>query len=695
MSDLFNADDPKPTKAPAPAKATAKAAPKAAPKPAAKPVAKAGGDAYTAADIEVLEGLEPVRKRPGMYIGGTDERAYHHLAAEIIDNSMDEAVAGHASIIEIELQPGNRLVVKDNGRGIPVDSHPKFKDKSAMEVIFTTLHAGGKFGGGAYETSGGLHGVGSSVVNALSSELIVEVAKDKKLYRQTYSRGHPTSKLEDLGAINNRRGTTVSFIPDTDIFGTRMNFRPHTLWRMVRSKAYLFRGVKIRWNCDPALLKDKEDKDVPEKAELHFPGGLADYVAELLNERRTVTPVPFEGLADFPEGPGRVEWAVAWPLDEDGMLNSYCNTVPTPQGGTHESGLKSALTKGLKAHAELIGIKGGAKIMADDLLGGSLVMLSAFISEPQFQGQTKDKLASQEATKLVENAVRDRFDLWLSGDPKLAKALVEYAVDRATHRLKRKLDQETKRKSATKRLRLPGKLSDCSQTTAEGTELFIVEGDSAGGSAKQARNRKIQAILPLRGKILNVASATADKLKANQELSDLLEALGCGSRKHYNDAALRYEKIIIMTDADVDGAHIAALLMTFFFKETPKLIENGHLYLAMPPLFRIAQGSKVLYARDDAHKDELMKTEFTGRGKIEISRFKGLGEMPAAQLKETTMKPEARTLLRVTIPAGHGADDWDDMRDTEELVESLMGKKPELRYAYIQEHARFVEDIDV
>ena len=698
MSDLFNADEPKPKKAPA-KKPAAKAAPKpvakAAPKPVAKAVKAVGGDAYTAADIEVLEGLEPVRKRPGMYIGGTDERAYHHLAAEILDNSMDEAVAGHASVIEIELQPGNRLIVKDNGRGIPVDAHPKFKDKSAMEVIFTTLHAGGKFGGGAYETSGGLHGVGSSVVNALSSELIVEVAKDKTLYRQTYSRGKPTSALEDLGAVNNRRGTTVSFVPDVDIFGSRTHFRPHTLWRMVRSKAYLFRGVKIRWSCDPALLKDKEEKDVPEKAELHFPGGLADYVAELLKERRTVTPVPFEGLAEFPDAPGRVEWAVAWPLDEDGLLNSYCNTVPTPQGGTHESGLKSALTKGIKAHAELIGIKGGAKIMADDLLGGATVMLSAFIAEPQFQGQTKDKLATAEAARLVENVVRDRFDIWLSGDPKLAKALVDYAVDRANYRLKRRLDQETKRKSATKRLRLPGKLSDCSQTTAEGTELFIVEGDSAGGSAKQARNRKTQAILPLRGKILNVASATADKLKANQELSDLIEALGCGARKHYDDAALRYEKIIIMTDADVDGAHIASLLMTFFFKEMPKLIENGHLYLAMPPLYRISQGSKVMYARDDAHKDELMQSTFSGRGKIDISRFKGLGEMPAAQLKETTMNPVARTLLRVTIPSGHGADDWDDMRDTEELVESLMGKKPELRYAYIQEHARFVEDIDV
>jgi len=695
MSDLFNTDDspPKPT----PGTKTAAQAPTpktAATPPAAKP-RPAQNNAYTAADIEVLEGLEPVRKRPGMYIGGTDERAYHHLAAEILDNAMDEAVAGHATVIDVTLLPENRLVVRDNGRGIPVDAHPKFSDKSALEVIFTTLHAGGKFGGGAYETSGGLHGVGSSVVNALSSELIVEVARDQQLYRQTYSRGLPTSTLESLGPVNNRRGTTVTFVPDTDIFGTRGHFRPHTLFRMVRSKAYLYRGVKIRWTCDPGLLKDKDDKDVPEKAELHFPGGLADYVTGLLKDRRTVTPLAFEGQANFPEGPGRVEWAVAWPLDEDGLLNSYCNTVPTPQGGTHESGFKSALTKGIKAYAELVGDKRSSKVSADDMIGGACVMLSAFISEPQFQGQTKDKLSTAEAAKLVENAVRDRFDHWLSSDPKVAQVLLDNAVERANIRTRRRLDQETKRKSLTKRLRLPGKLSDCSQTKAHGTELFIVEGDSAGGSAKQARDRKTQAILPLRGKILNVASATLEKLKANQELSDLVEALGCGTRKAYDDDALRYEKIIIMTDADVDGAHIASLLMTFFFRETPKLIENGHLYIAMPPLYRIAQGARVAFARDDAHKDELMASTFTGRGKIEISRFKGLGEMPPAQLKDTTMKPDNRILLRVTVPAGHGAEDWEDVHDTAQLVESLMGKKPELRYAYIQEHAQFVEDIDI
>ncbi|MBT5034875.1 MAG: DNA topoisomerase IV subunit B, partial [Rhodospirillaceae bacterium] len=404
----------------------------------------------------------------------------------------------------------------------------------------------------------------------------------------------------------------------------------------------------------------------------------------------------FFGQATLNSGSGTVEWAVAWPLDEDGFFNSYCNTVPTPQGGTHESGLRSALAKGLRAHAELLNNKQAAKVItADDVVGDACIMLSVFIRDPQFQGQTKERLATVEATRLVENALRDHFDHWLSGDPRTARFLLDHVADRAATRLRRKKAKETKRASATRKLRLPGKLTDCTRKTRDGTEIFLVEGDSVGGSAKQGRNRVTQAILPLRGKILNVASATADKLAANNEIKDLQEALGCGRRKDYDEENLRYEKVVIMTDADVDGAHIAALLMTFFFKEMPQLIENGHLYLALPPLYRINQGGKTLYARDDVHKDELMETEFSGRGKVEISRFKGLGEMPAQQLKETTMDPAQRTLVRVTLPQGHNAEEIDEAKQTEKLVECLMGRKPELRFAYIQEHAQFVENVDV
>jgi topoisomerase-4 subunit B len=650
---------------------------------------KRAGESYSAKDIEVLEGLEPVRRRPGMYIGGTDEGALHHLAAEILDNAMDEAVAGHASFIDFALAEGNVLTVRDNGRGIPIDPHPKFKDRSALEVIFTTLHSGGKFSGKAYETSGGLHGVGSSVVNALSESMEVDVWRDRTQYKQKFARGKPLTRLMKGTQVHNRRGTSIAFKPDPQIFGP-LQFSPQRLYKLCRSKAYLFRGVEIRWSCAQALLKGC---DVPAEAVLHFPGGLRDSLAADIGDAARAIPEIWDGDAKLPDSPdgrsaGRVEWACAWLDGGEAFLNSYTNTVPTPQGGTHETGFRGALVKSLRNWGEHRANKRAAQVVAEDVLQPLAAKLSVFLRDPQFQGQTKEKLTSPEAARLVETALRDRFDHWLGANPAQADNLLAFVIERAEERLRKKELKDTPRKSATRRLRLPGKLTDCTRENAAETEIFLVEGDSAGGSAKQARNRETQAVLPLRGKILNVASATTEKLRQNQELKDLIEALGCGAGERFDISRLRYGRVIIMTDADVDGAHIASLLMTFFYRELPDLIRHGHVYLAQPPLYRLTQGARSIYAMTDADRDKKLKSAFKAGSKVDISRFKGLGEMPPMALKETTMDPARRTLLKVVALQ-------EDRASTSTMVESLMGRRPELRFAFIQSHANDVAELDV
>ena len=634
------------------------------------------GADYNASHIEVLEGLEGVRRRPGMYIGGTDDRALHHLVAELLDNAMDEAVAGHADRISLIMALDGSIVIRDNGRGIPVDPSPQYPDKSALEIIFTMLHAGGKFHNRSYATAGGLNGVGASVVNALSLWTEVIVEREGHTWRQRFSKGKPTSPLEKMGA-SRQHGTQVAFSPDPDIFPS-ITFQTQRITEMCRAKAYLNRGVFIH-------VTEERSGTV---SEFHFPNGLEDFVHSAVADKAQVVPKLFSGqLAESPNASFRMEWAMTWTFEEEYRIFSYCNTIPTPLGGVHETGLRTALIKAFRGYAETRNLlPKGIMLTTEDVLGGLFAVLSLFLGSPQFSGQTKEKLSNAGVARQVEGVIKDHLDHWLHGQPEQATQLLEAVVENARQRISRKkASAPIHRKSATSRLMLPGKLTDCVVSDTTTSELFIVEGDSAGGSAKQARNRHNQAILPLRGKILNVEQANLAKFEKNTEVQNLITAIGAGCGRQFNLKNLRYGRIIIMTDADVDGAHIASLLLTFFYRFMPELIRHGHLFLAQPPLFRVTCGTESIYALDEAEKERLLERfkRKKSRTKADISRFKGLGEMDPAQLRETTMNPKTRRLLKVFI---------DDENQTDTLFDRLMGKQPAQRYAFIQEKALFAQD---
>ena len=632
--------------------------------------------AYTAKDIDVLEGLEPVRKRPAMYIGGTDANGYHHLLWEILDNSVDEAINGHASRIEVVLDKDHHgATITDNGRGIPVDTHPKFK-KSALELILTTLHAGGKFEGKSYQVAGGLHGVGASVVNALSSELTATVWRGGKTYSQPYVRGKASAKLK-RGAKTSKRGTSIHFRPDTDIFGKRIAFDPKRVADRLEAKTYLHRGLKI-------VFVDEKNG---ERQEFEHPGGIVEFLDKLVTERGQ-PPVHAEAFTVESEGEPRLEVALRWTEDTDELIRSYANGIPTGSGGTHENGFKQGLSKAIRNHMETHKLTPkGVKVTADDIREGLVALLSVYVEEPQFQGQTKDRLNNPEVTAQIESSVRTAFEQWLLNNKTAAESIIARVIISSRARAaSRAASQQVSRKTAVShRLNLPGKLADCSSTNPQDSELFLVEGDSAGGNAKQGRDRKTQAILPLRGKVLNAERASQAQILGNRELQDIVSALGCGIGKEFDISKLRYGRVFLLMDADSDGHHIATLLLTFFFRMLPGLVKAGHVFLAQPPLYRLDIGKQVHWALDDEERDRII-ADAPANAKVEISRFKGLGEMTADELRETTLDKTRRRALRVMI---------DGELEADRVFSELMGKDPAARYQFIMEKAPAADAVEL